>query len=102
MACMRVGEGLEGVVGFDLDGGRGEHRAVVDALVGHEVHHHTGCGAGAGHVLVERPLDGLDAGQLAGQRRVQVDDHAREPAEEVHREDAHPAGEHHVDRARSR
>ena len=34
------------------------------------------------------------AGQLAGQRRVEVDHLVREPAEEAHREDAHPTGEH--------
>ena len=39
------------------------------------------------------PLDGLGAGQLAGQRRVEVDDAIGEPAEEAHREDAHPPGE---------
>ena len=39
------------------------------------------------------PLDGAGAGQLAGQRRVEVDDPIGEPAEEAHREDAHPPGE---------
>ena len=48
----------------------------------------------AGQRLVPGPLDGVGAGQLAGQRRVEVDDAVGEPAEEAHREDAHPAGEH--------
>ena len=88
------GERLEGVVGVDRDGGRGEHGTVVDAFVGDEVDHHAGGGALAGEGLVPRPLDGVRAGQLAGQGRVQVDDPVGEPAEEAHREDAHPAGEH--------
>ena len=71
-----------------------EHRAVVDAFVGDEVDHHAGGGALAGEGLVPGPFDGVGAGQLAGQRRVQVDDPVGEPAEEAHREDAHPAGEH--------
>ena len=50
-------------------------------------------GALAGERLLPGPLDGAGAGQLAGQRRVQVDDAVGEPAEEAHREDAHPAGE---------
>ena len=52
---------------------RGEHRAVVDALVGDEVDHHAGARARAGARLGVGPLDGVDAGQLAGQRRVEVD-----------------------------
>ena len=93
-AWTRAGERLEGVVGVDGDGGGAEHGPVVDALVGDEVDHHAGGGALAGEGLVPRPLDGVGAGQLAGQRRVQVDDAVGEPAEEAHREDAHPAGEH--------
>ena len=72
---------------------RGEHRAVVDAFVGDEVDHHAGRRALAGERLVPGPLDGAGAGQLAGQRRVEVDDAVGEPAEEAHREDAHPPGE---------
>ena len=72
-----------------------EHRAVVDALVGHEVDHDAGARALARRWrLVEGALDGVGAGQLAGQRRVEVDHHVREPAEEAHRQDPHPAGEH--------
>ena len=63
-------------------------------FVGDEVDHHTGGGALAGEGLVPGPLDGVRAGQLAGQGGVEVDDALGEPAEEAHREDAHPAGEH--------
>ena len=42
-----------------------------------------------------------DAGQFAGQRRVEVDHPIGEPAEEVHREDAHPPGEYDEVRAES-
>ena len=72
----------------------GQDGPVVDALVGHEVDHHAGAGALAGEGLVPGPLDGVGAGQLAGQGRVEVDDPVGEPAEEAHRQDAHPAGEH--------
>ena len=71
-----------------------EHRAVVDALVGHEVDHDAGGRPGALERLVPRPLDGARAGEVAGQCRMQVDHPLGEPAEEAHREDAHPAGEH--------
>ena len=71
-----------------------EHGAVVDAFVGDEVDHDPGGGALAGERLVPRPFDGVGAGQLTGEGRVQVDDALGEPAEEAHREDAHPAGEH--------
>ena len=55
----------------------GEYRSVVDAVVGDEVDHHAGARAFAGERLVPGPLDGVGAGQLAGQRRVQVDHLAR-------------------------
>ena len=38
--------------------------------------------------------DRVGAGQVAGERRMQVDHLVGEPAEEAHREDAHPTGEH--------
>jgi hypothetical protein len=88
------GERLEGVVGEDGDGRRAEDGAGVDALVRHEVHHHARRRALAGEGLVPGALDGVGARQLAGQGGVEVDDASREPAEEAHREDAHPAGEH--------
>jgi hypothetical protein len=49
----------------------------------------------AGERLLPRAFDGVGTRELAGQRRVQVHDAAREPAEEAHRQDAHPSGEHH-------
>ena len=87
------GQRVERVVGVDRHDGGGEHRAVVDALVGHEVHHHAGarCARPRWNSAKARSM-ACGAGQLAGQRRVEVDDHAGEPAEEAHREDAHPAG----------
>ena len=88
------GERLECVVGVDRHGGRGEDGAVVDGLRRDEVDHHPGGGALAGEGLVPGPLDGVGAGQLARQGGVEVDDAVGEPAEEAHREDAHPAGEH--------
>ena len=59
-------------------------------------------GALAALELGEGSLDGVGAGQLAGQCGVQVDDHAGEPAEEAHRQDAHPAEQHDVVGLRSR
>ena len=72
---------------------RAEHGTVVDGLDGHEVDHHAGGRALAGEGLLPRPLDGVGAGELAGEGGVEVDDAVGEPAEEAHREDAHPAGE---------
>ncbi len=86
---------VEGVVGVDRNVGRRQHRSVVDALVGHEVDHHAGAVARRRRVpRAQARSIASRAGELAGQRRVEVDDHAGEPAEEAHREDPHPAGEH--------
>ena len=78
---------------MDRHRGGPENGAVVDALVGHEMDHHAGRRALAAAGLLVRPGDGVRAGQLARERRVEVDDTLREAAEEAHREDAHPSGE---------
>ena len=51
--------------------------------------------AATGLSFAPRTLDGVDAREFAGKRRMQVDDHAREPAEKAHRQDPHPTGEDH-------
>ena len=48
----------------------------------------------AGDRFVPCPLDGVRAGQVAGQGRMEVDHPAGEPAEEAHGEHAHPSGQH--------
>ena len=58
------------------------------------MNHHAGVVTLAVLGLAPGSLDGIDAGQLAGQCRMQVDDHAGEPAEEAHRQQPHPSGQH--------
>ena len=60
-----LGQRFEGVVGVDRHGDGAEDRAVVDALVGHEVDHHPGRRALTAAGLLPRPGDGVRAGQLA-------------------------------------
>ena len=83
------------VAGQDRHLGGGQHWSGVDPFIGHQMHHHTGVCASARLRLLECPLDRMHAGQLTGQCRMQVHDHARKPAEEAEREHAHPAGQHH-------
>ena len=54
-------ERLECVVGEDRHVFGGEHGAVVDAGIGHEVHHHTGAGALAGQRFLPGAFDGMHA-----------------------------------------
>ena len=50
----------------------------------------------AGQRLVPRPFDGVGAGELPGQRRVEVEHPTGEAVEEARGQDAHPPGQHHV------
>ena len=88
-------ERLERPAGVDVDRTGGEGGAVVDAVVGDEVHHHAGGPPFAGERGIPGPPDRVGARQVARERRMQVDHLVGEPAEEAHREDAHPTGEHH-------
>ena len=86
-------ERLEGVVGVDRNGGRSEHGAVVDALVGDEVDHHASVVARPCSGLVVGSFDGVGAGEFAGKSRVQVDHLPGNAGEERHRQQAHEPGE---------
>ena len=88
------GERLERVVGVDRHGREASTGPSSTASSGTRWTITPVTRALAGQRLLPRPLDGVGAGQLAGQRRVEVDDPVGEPAEEAHRQDAHPAGEH--------
>lgn len=84
---------LEGVGGKERHLDTHDHRPGIDTFVGHPMHHHTGALPTTGAVLLPRTTDGIGTGQLTGKCRMEVDDRVGEPAEELHREHAHPTRE---------
>ncbi len=86
-------ERAEGVGGTDGDGGNTEHGAVVHPFTRNQVHHHAGRGSLTSAELIERALDRVSTGQLAGHGWVNVHDAAREVVEEGHGQQPHPSGQ---------
>ena len=83
-----------------VDGG--QHRPVVDAFVGNEVDHHAGVVRGPARASCHARSMASTPGSSPGSAGWRLIDLSGEPAEEAHRQDPHPAGEHDPGPGRSR
>ena len=71
-----------------------EHRTVVNALVGHEMDHHTRAVKTVAQMSMPGIVNGVRTGELTGQRWMKVHHPAWEMAQKLHGQQMHPTGQH--------